>query len=105
MPASMARTPASDTSAPITAPTPAITVASTSNCRITRARLAPSEVRIAISGARLSARAIIRFATFAQATRTTMMPAMMNCIQPSSVPSSRSVRGTTRARRLRFVSG
>jgi hypothetical protein len=70
-----------------------------------RVRLAPREVRMAISGARCSDLAIIRFAALAHATRMTMMPAMMNCIQPSRLPSSRSLSGTTLARTLRLLSG
>ena len=50
---------------------------------------------MAISGERCRARAIIRFATFAHATRITMMPAMMNGSQPLRSPSSRWLMGVT----------
>ena len=44
---------------------------STSNCRTIRPRVAPSDVRIAISRCRVLERINIRFATFAQAINNT----------------------------------
>lgn len=62
---------------------------STINWRATRHLLAPSARRTAISGCRASARASIRFVTFAEATRSTRPNAdMMNTNKVSIRPSS-----------------
>ena len=58
-------------SRPHTPPSTASSVLSTSNCRMTPARPAPSASRIAISGRRAAARASNRLAVFAHAISST----------------------------------
>ena len=65
-------------------PIVASTLPSISSCRTTRRRLAPSELRIAISRARRVVRLNIRFATFADEMRTIRPPAVMNASQTVS---------------------
>ena len=58
---------------------------STSNCRATRHRVAPSDSRSASSRCLLSARASIRFVTFAQATSSTSPKAVRITVSIVSV--------------------
>ena len=63
-------------------PASASTRLSTSSCRTSRQRLAPSDIRTAISRRRATDRTSIRFATFAQASSSTT-PAMVISIGSS----------------------
>ena len=73
--------------------------ASTSTCRASRPRVAPSERRTAYSPRRTDARARSRLARLAQAMRTMAAAAVINAITWTRVsPSTCSRIGTTTAR-------
>ena len=74
---------------------------------MTRIRLAPSAVRMAISRDRFSEWASIRLAAFAHEIKTTRMPTAMNASQAGCVrlPRYCSLIGTTRARTCLLVAG
>ena len=76
--ASNALSPKIDKPRPTRPPTKASSTLSTSSCRITCRRVAPTEKRIPISLARSAARASSRFATFAQAISSTKTTAPIN---------------------------
>ena len=81
------------TSRPSVPPRTARKRLSVRNCRINRARLAPSAMRTAISLCRVAVRAVVRLATLAQAIRRTKPTA------PNKIRSGRRVSPTTCSRR------
>ena len=101
------RRPVTDTMSPAPTPSTASSVLSMSSCRRRRPRVAPIDERMAISRPRTAPRISRRFATFAQATRSTRAPAVMNDSHVGSVtfPLICSLIGMTLADMPRLDSG
>ena len=107
----MARVSHHANATPAAAPRPASTTASVSNCCTSRARLAPTAMRTAISFCRADARASSMPATFAHAMRSTrptapIVPMTAHEIRPSASGCTRtSVVGSAAMVRSRLVTG